>query len=272
MTPVPPALLSRVPGCRAGETALSINALAGGRGVNRVWHVRTHAGDFVLRLRHPPIDRPGSFSGFELASHRLAAAAGLAPRVVAAAHDGHWLVMEYVNGPVWTDSQLLSDAGVEAVGELLRRLHGLACPELPRMNVAAIAHAYMASITTRTPKHASKAAAELEMLEQASGELARLTDRAVLNHGDLMAANFIGHGAGTQPLLVDWEYAQRADPTWDVACMLAYYPGIEPRLESLLAALGLDSARDRQILSLQRRLFEGLNRLWQRAHSGNWIS
>jgi thiamine kinase-like enzyme len=94
----------------------------------------------------------------------------------------------------------------------------------------------------------------------------------VLNHGDLMAANLVGHGAGMQPLLVDWEYAQRTDPTWDVACLLVYYPGIESRLESLLAALGLDSARDRQILSLQRRLFDGLNHLWQRAQAGNWIS
>jgi hypothetical protein len=77
---------------------------------------------------------------------------------------------------------------------------------------------------------------------------------------------------GQQPLLVDWEYAQRADPTWDVACLLTYYPSLEPRLKPLLAALGLASARDRQILSLQRRLFEALNRLWQHSQPGNWIS
>ena len=70
---------------------------------------------------------------------------------------------------------------------------------------------------------------------------------------------------GPLPVLVDWEYAQWTDPTWDVACLVEYYPELQPRLDALLGACGLDSPSDRQVLSLQQRLFRQLNGLWQRA-------
>jgi aminoglycoside phosphotransferase (APT) family kinase protein len=271
ITSIPSEILSGVPGCGSGQAPDSIQALTGGRGVNSVWQVRTTAGNFVLRLRHEPVDRPGSASQFELASHRLAAAAGLAPQVVNAAPDGRWLVMDFVDEAPWTDAQLLSDAGIDALGEALGCLHALSCQDLPRIDVAAIAHGYLAEIEKHQPDPAS-VAAEVSAIELVSRELNRLSDRAVLNHGDLMAANLLGPAAGAHPMLVDWEYAQRADPTWDVACLLAYYPGLEARLARLLAACGLPTTDDWHILSLQRRLFAGINCLWQQAEAGNWIS
>ncbi len=273
MNPVPPELVTRVPGCERGEAAHSVQALAGGRGVNNVWRVRTSVGDFVLRLRHGPVDRPGSFSRFELASHRLAAAAGLAPRVVDAAPDGRWLVMDYVDAPAWSEAQLVSAAGIDTLGSTLRRLHALECPvTLPRMDICGIARAYLEQIAKYGPEHAGQAAIECAAIEQESRDLEGLSARAVLNHGDLMAANLLGPGPGAGPVLVDWEYAQRADPTWDLACLLAYYPGLQQRLDRLLGASGLSTVEDRQILSLQLRLFSRFNRLWQHAEAGNWIS
>lgn len=268
MAPVPPGLLSQVPGCETGEPPLEVQALAGGRGVNSVWRLRTRAGDFVLRLRHAPPDRPGSLSSFELASHRIAAAAGLAPRIVVAAPDGHWLVMEFVAMPPWTEEQLLSTAGIDALGAVLRRLHCLACPPtLPRIDVGGIARGYLEALPASARAH-EEASSRLAAIEHDMRELARLSDRAVLNHGDLTASNLLGPG----PLLVDWEYAQLADPTWDVACLLDYYPRLGTQLDRLLAACGLSTERDRRILLQQRRLFSGLNRLWQLVERGNWIS
>jgi aminoglycoside phosphotransferase (APT) family kinase protein len=272
LRPIPPELLSWVPGCGDGAAPLSVQALVGGREMNSVWHLQTRAGEFVLRVRHEPINRPGSFSGFELASHRLAAAAGLAPGVHAAAPDGRWLVMDFVVAPLWSPAQLLSDSGLAALGGALRRLHALDCQQLPRLDAVSVARGYQAQILAQQPARSADAAVELAAIEAISRELAGLSDRAVLNHGDLMATNLLGPVTGSQPLLVDWEYAQRTDPTWDVACLLTYYPSLESRLEPLLAALGLASAEDRQILSLQRRLFEALNRLWQHSQPGNWIS
>jgi aminoglycoside phosphotransferase (APT) family kinase protein len=264
MKSIPANLMRRVPGCEAGAPPVSVQPLAGGRGVNSVWRARTVAGDFVVRQRHEPVDRPGSASSFELASHRLAAAAGLAPRVVDAAPDGRWLVMDFVDEPAWSEGRLLSDPGIDAVGELLQRLHALPSDALPRVDMAAIAQGYLQQIA-KHPHDLAGATAEVLAVERAERDLHRLSDRAVLNHGDLMAANLIGPGAGSGagPVLVDWEYAQRTDPTWDVACLLAYYPDLETRLDRLLHASCLPTADDRQILSLQRRLFVGLNRLWR---------
>jgi aminoglycoside phosphotransferase (APT) family kinase protein len=273
MKTVPPELLLRVPGCDRGEVPHCVRGLTGGRGVNSVWLVQTAAGDFVLRLRQDPVDRPGSFSRFELASHRIAAAAGLAPRVVDAAPDGHWLVMDYVDAPAWSEQQLLSDAGIDVVGAALRRLHALECPAtLPRMDICGIAHGYLERIAKFGPEHAERAAIECAAIERVSRDLEGLSERSVLNHGDLMAANLLGPGPVVPPVLVDWEYAQRADPTWDLACLLAYYPALEQRRDRLLGAAGLAGAQDRQILSLQLRLFSRFNRLWQHAEAGNWIS
>jgi thiamine kinase-like enzyme len=68
-------------------------------------------------------------------------------------------------------------------------------------------------------------------------------------------------------VLIDWEYAQVADPTYDVACLLVYYPRVESHLEVLLGAAGLDSIADRAALTLQRELFGCLNRLWGLANA-----
>jgi thiamine kinase-like enzyme len=69
-------------------------------------------------------------------------------------------------------------------------------------------------------------------------------------------------------MLVDWEYSQWADPLWDVACLLEYYPDLQSRSEVVLEACGLDSSEDRQILSLQRAVFASLNGLWGLSEGG----
>jgi aminoglycoside phosphotransferase (APT) family kinase protein len=261
---IDPAILARVPGCEGARPAESIRPLPGGRGVNAVWHVRTRSGDFVLRIRHEPVDRPGSYARTELASHRLAAEAGIAPRIVDAAEDGRWMVMHHVGGAVWTDAKLLSEAGIEALGQQLRRVHALECPpSMPRIDPGAMARGYLRMIAARAPATPGGLARELESVELDARELERRSQRVVLNHGDLQTSNLLGDA----PLLVDWEYAQYADPTYDIACLLTYYPALAGQRDRLLAASGLDSAEFRQILSIQQRLFARLNRLWHRAHT-----
>lgn len=258
------ALLARVPGCEHGEPPLQVEPLSGGRGCNDVMRIDTGAGQFVLRRRHSPLDRPGSLSRNELLSHHLAAVAGLAPRLIDAAENGEWLLMEFVPGETWSESRLLAAAGIDALGAQLRRLQAVPLPEeLPSIDAPAIARGYLRMIAARDPALAGGLVQELRAVEADSRELESMVDRATLNHGDLQAANMLGPG----PVLVDWEYAQRSHPTYDVACLLAYYPALQAQLERLLAACGLDSEGDRRILSLQQRLFARLNRLWQLAHT-----
>jgi thiamine kinase len=258
------ALLARVPGCEGGSPPLQIEPLTGGRGCNAVVRIDTRAGRFVLRSRHSPQDRPGSVSRTELLSHQLAAAAGLAPRLIDADDDGAWLLMEFVAAETWTESRLFAAAGIDALGAQLQRLHAIPLPvDLPPIDAPAIARGYLRMIAAHDAALAGSLVQELRAVEADSRELDSMADRATLNHGDLQAANLLGPG----PVLVDWEYAQRCHPTYDLACLLAYYPALQARQEHVLAACGLDSPGDRRILSHQQRLFTRLNRLWQLAHT-----
>ena len=72
-----------------------------------------------------------------------------------------------------------------------------------------------------------------------------------INHGDLQVANLIGN----PPVFLDWEYAQIAAPTWDLACLLTYYPALQAWQPDLLAASGLFRPGDLELLGLHKQLF-----------------
>jgi hypothetical protein len=85
----------------------------------------------------------------------------------------------------------------------------------------------------------------------------------VTTHGDLNASNLIG----SVPMLVDWEYAQLADPVYDLACLSVYYPGLRLRGGELLGTAGITDANGAARLRLYAQLFDGLNRLWEQAEA-----
>jgi aminoglycoside phosphotransferase (APT) family kinase protein len=85
----------------------------------------------------------------------------------------------------------------------------------------------------------------------------------VTTHGDLTASNLIG----PVPMLVDWEYAQLADPVYDLACLTIYYPGLRRRSEELLGAAGITDANAAERLRMHAELFDSLNALWKHAQA-----
>ncbi len=258
---IPAGLLLHIPGCEDGRSPLAVQALPGGRGCNEVLRVDTPRGRFVWRRRLDPIDRPGSRALDELRAQRLAAAAGLAPAILTAHPQGHWLVMEFIDAPVWTPGQLQSESGAERVGNQLAKLHALVLPpDLPAVDVTAMARDYFTRLAAVDPAEAKELAPLQQRIDALGARLAASGTSPVLNHGDLMASNMLGKA----PVLVDWEYAQAADPTWDVACLLTYYPGMARFTERLLVSAGLGGAVVATRLDIQRERFELLNRLWER--------
>lgn len=83
-----------------------------------------------------------------------------------------------------------------------------------------------------------------------------------ISHGDLQHSNLVGE----LPMLVDWEYAQVAWPSYDIACLLTYYPRLQARKAELLSAAGLALPEDAELLEPLQELFACLNRLWAMAH------
>ncbi len=261
---IPPDILALIPGCAEGQPPRLVQALPGGRGCNLVLRVDTAAGRFVLRQRQPPLDRPGAAAQMELRSHVLAAAAGLAPRVINAALDGRWLLMDFIDAPLWTEEQLLSAEGVARLGSRLAQLHALPTPAgLSIFDASLIADRYIDQLRAADAAAATAHLPLLSRVRDLSQAISGLAGSNVLNHGDLQVANLLG----SAPVMIDWEYAQIADATYDIACLLTYYPRLETRLDRLLGSAGLSNLAELAVLALQRECFGCLDRLWNAVNS-----
>src|SRR5262250_1317481 len=133
---IPASVLGRIPGCAGGEAPLSVHLLHGGRNVNRTLRIDTRVGRFVLRQRIQEGPRPGADPLGEVACHRAAAAAGVAPAVLDAAPDGSWILMDYVEGGMWTPPRLQAPEGLRTLGACLQRLGKTQPGRLPHAGAA----------------------------------------------------------------------------------------------------------------------------------------
>jgi hypothetical protein len=105
-----------------------VQLLHGGRNVNRNLRIDTREGRFVLRERIRKGPRPGADPLREVACHRAAAGAGVAPAVLDSAPDGGWTLMGYVEGGMWTPARLQAPEGLRTLGACLQRLHAITPP------------------------------------------------------------------------------------------------------------------------------------------------
>jgi aminoglycoside phosphotransferase (APT) family kinase protein len=261
---IEPALLALVPGCESGQQPLRVTPLPGGRGCNEILKIETGAGRFVLRRRLDPVQRPGSDPRVELACHRRAAEAGLAPLVLAAAADGSWMLMPFVESACWQWSDLNCTAGIEALGQRLARVHALALPPgVPLTAFQPLAQAQFELAIRRAPLCVPEAKEHLRRVATLMPALLEAGTPSI-NHGDLQLGNLLG----PLPLMIDWEYAQVCDPTYDLACLLTYYPALASFKQTLLSAAVLPGPLNLERLNLNLTLFDSLNRLWTLANTG----
>ena len=261
---IPASVLRRIPGCAGGEAPISVQLLHGGRNVNRNLRIDTRVGRFVLRQRIREGPRPGADPLREVACHRAAAAAGVAPAVLDAAPNGSWILMDYVEGGMWTPPRLQATEGLRTLGARLQRLHAIAPPKgLAAFDPVSIAKEQTQAIIERDPAAAAQVTALVARTWQLAMDCAAFAVTPVTTHGDLNASNLIG----PVPMLVDWEYAQLADPVYDLACLSVYYPGLALRTEELLGTAGITDADGAMRLQLYAQLFDSLNRLWEQAET-----
>jgi thiamine kinase-like enzyme len=168
----------------------------------------------------------------EARAMRAAAAAGLAPAVVAVDADAGLLLTEYGMSPYRSAEQVREPAVIAQIVRLLRALHAVPM-ELPPIAVDRIAAQYVAATAVA---ERPMTAAEREW----GAELARLARdfhasyaAAAFCHNDLVASNILTNGAAAQ--LIDFEYAGRAAPLLDLANLGAMNGFAEPHRRQLLA-------------------------------------
>lgn len=254
--------LAHVPGLARGAPARDVQRLTGGT-VNEVYRVDTSEGSFVLRLDGAEWRRPGVDRERELQLHQCAAAAGLAPRIIGSWPTEGVLVTEYLPGYSWRDRDFGDAQALVRLGEKLQQLHALVPPALERFDPLPIAMTY-ATLAAHTPTLDAHGRAQvLAELEAALQRLALETAPACILHGDLVAGNLLQSGA--RLWLLDWEYAQIADPLLDVACVLAYFPAARQHQKELLAAAGCAAGAARRRLIDATYVYEALTWLWYQA-------
>jgi aminoglycoside phosphotransferase (APT) family kinase protein len=251
----PAAALACVPGLAQGEVPLRCERLPDGT-VNDSWRVASVAGEFVLRLDGAAWRRPGVDRARESALHGLAAAAGIAPRIVAQDRARGVLVCEYLAGNDFTPADMGDAAQLRRLGERLARLHALPAPSLPAFDPLALLDEYLGACTVADRADAAPLRAGLGR----DAALLCAGQGTCIVHGDLVHTNV---RAGASLWLLDWEYAQVADPAWDIGCVLAYYPQAAAHLPLMLAASGLGGAGER--VRAAARLHAVLGWAWHRA-------
>ena len=259
---LPPATaLLRVPGLESGAPALRVERLTGGI-VNDSWRVDSARGRFVLRIAGAVAQRPGVDRGRERTIHDFAAHAGFAPRVLLWDEADGVQVREFLDGRTWGEGDLLDPRQLRRLGERLARLHAFEPPAgVAAFDPAACAQQYLRQIESSGASTAVAAAVAAAVRSAAERVDARRSRLAPI-HGDLGHANVLD---GERLWLLDWEYAQAADPLYDVACVLAYCAAARPYAQLLLQVAGLAGADGDGTLDEAIRVYDGLTWLWHRA-------
>jgi aminoglycoside phosphotransferase (APT) family kinase protein len=172
--------------------------------------------------------------------------------------------MDYVEGGMWTPLRLQATEGLRALGACLQRLHATTPPpRLAAFDPVSIATGQAQVILERDPAAAEQVDTLVARTRQLWVDCAAFAAAPVTTHGDLVASNVIG----PVPMLVDWEYAQLADPVYDLACLSIYYPVLRRRGDELLRAAAITGANATARLQLHAELFDCLNGLWEQAQA-----
>jgi thiamine kinase len=257
---IPPGALAHVPGCEAGARPHAVAALPGGS-VNKSFRIDTRAGAFVLRINDAVGEELGANHAREVRLHGAAARAGVAPELIYADLGERFMVMRYVAGAAWSDADFAHPERLTKLGATLRILHAIAPPRVASFDLAVILRGHAAKLIEALPEERGLVAS---LMRRADAVLARCRSAgrvATIVHNDLSHLNLI---QAERLYLIDWEYAAVADPIFDLACVLAYYPQAEPHAQELLDATGLAAQVSIAELLSTRFLFVLLSFLWYR--------
>jgi thiamine kinase-like enzyme len=220
---------------------------------NRSYLVEKGSDSFVLRLNaeHTSVFNLDRISEMDIVAQ--AAAAGLAPELVFADVDSGILLYRYIPGQAWGVADLDDDRNLEALAELLRRVHDLPLSGI-RFDPIAVADRYTRNLESRPGLHDFACRCE----EIIAGMPVCAEFRCC--HNDVVASNVI---ADPDLKLLDWEYACDNDPLFDLASLIGFHNLDSDRQAVLLNAYagGMDSGLA-EGLEIQVRLYDAIQWLW----------
>lgn len=204
-----------------------IRPVPGGR-TNQNFFVYAGSQTFFARLG---VDLPhhGVTRAKEVRCSRLAAAAGIAPKVIFSA-DGV-LVTEVIDGRTLVQGESISDMILDRLAQGLRRLHEFAVPrDLAPFDPVAICRSQLKALpdSAVSPERRRRI---LNILQSTP----RLDSRSLI-HADLIPENVIVRN--DTPILVDWEYAGLGDPLVDLAMVGVHFGLPEQQCRNFFSSYG----------------------------------
>jgi thiamine kinase-like enzyme len=233
----------------------------GGGITNHNYRARFGGREVVVRLPGNDTELLGSDRSGERESNGLAAAAGVAPAVLAYLEDPVVLVTAFVEGPTMESTDLREPAVLAEVGAALRTIHGCGAIKA-RFDAFRLVEDYAAATRSRggevpaAYERAHAAAARIEASPALAGAA------PVLCHDDLLPANFIATPEGIR--IVDWEYAGMGNRWFDLG-NFAVNNELGPAEEEdfLTAYSGVrPSAADLAALRLMRLMSDFREAMW----------
>ncbi|HVX32939.1 MAG TPA: phosphotransferase [Solirubrobacterales bacterium] len=236
-------------------------SVLGGGITNHNFRARFGGRDVVVRLPGNDTELLGSDRSGERRANALAAAAGVAPAVLAALEDPVVLVTAFVPGPTMEAAELRRPAALAEVGAALRRVHG--CGEAgTRFDAFRLVEDYAAATRARggeVPADYGRAHAVAARIEATP---ALTAGPPVLCHDDLLPANFIASPDGIR--IVDWEYAGMGSRWFDLGNFAVNNELGPAEEEALLTAyLGAPPTRaDLAALRLMRLMSDFREAMW----------
>jgi aminoglycoside phosphotransferase len=213
--------------------ATTITTITGGLSGAGVHRVEANGRAFVLKISRS--DEPSDAWRARLEILRLAADAGVAPRIVHADVARRAVHNVFVTGKpfvaVYRDPRT-QDAAVDDLGQMLRRVHDLPVP------AGAVSRDPREVLATTWPALSATAGIPAFVGDAVRRVLDETPPRsgrdAVLSHNDVNPGNLL-YDEG-RLLLVDWDAAGRNDPYFDLATIALFHRMDEQTCRRLLAA------------------------------------
>jgi Ser/Thr protein kinase RdoA (MazF antagonist) len=204
-----------------------------GKGLSSASVFRVEVGDarFALKLGASSVPLDTWRRAVEI--HRLAAEAGLAPRVVHVDETRRAVLSEHAGDRGFFAQIAIPqtrDAAIERLGQVMRRLHALPIPSRAAVEPTAPFDVVWAALADfQLPTFARVA------IERTRAEVPSRGERPlVLSHNDPNPSNLVFDGQ--RLLLLDWDGAGPNDPFYDLAALALFFRLDEPSTARLIAA------------------------------------
>ena len=155
----------------------------------------------------------------ELAAHRLADHAGVAPRITAIDVASQWIEIEWIDGIAVRFDQSIESAIRPVLWSLLGKLRQLDPIGVPQLDVPDRIEVLLKRLCLIDPKAWSTWASRWAALRERAAEYAASPTQLCLVHGDLVSGNLLQRADG-RLFGIDWEYAHAGHPLEDLAGIL----------------------------------------------------